>query len=54
MFTGSDNSSLTIVQGKLKEVETRKQKMINNLVWDGKKASINLNTMSAPSNEGGI
>lgn len=54
MFAGGITQYLTTVQGMPKEVETKVQKMINTLVWDGKKASVNLNTMNAPPKEGGI
>jgi exonuclease III len=54
MFAGGMTQYLTMVQGMPKVVETRLQKMINDFVWDGKKAPININTMSAPRNEGGI
>jgi len=37
-----------------REIETRLQKMINSLVWDGNKAPINMDTMNAPPEEGGI
>ena len=54
MFAGGITQYLTVVQKMPKEVESRIQKMINTLVWDGKKASINLNLLSAPEGEGGI
>ena len=52
MFAGGIAQYLTVVQGMPKEVESRIQKIINTLVWDGK--SINLNVLSAPEGEGGI
>jgi len=54
MFAGGMTQYLSTVQGMPPEVETKIQKMINSLVWDSKKASINLNTMNAPAEEGGI
>jgi len=54
MFVGGMTQYLSTVQGMLLEIETKIQKMINSLVWDSKKASINLNTMSAPAEEGRI
>jgi hypothetical protein len=54
MFVGGMTQYLSTVQGMLLEIETKIQKIINSLVWDSKKASINLNTMSAPAEEGRI
>src|ERR1700722_5079252 len=54
MFARGITQYLTTVQGMPKEVETKLQKMIDNLVWDGNRASINLNTMNSPIKKGGI
>jgi hypothetical protein len=47
MFAGGITQYLTTVQGMPKEIEIKIQKTINALVWDGKKASVNLNMMNA-------
>jgi hypothetical protein len=54
MFAGRMTQYLSTVQGMPTRVETRIQKMINSLVWDNKKVSINLNVMNAPAEEGRI
>ena len=54
MFAGGITQYLATVQGMPKEIETKLQKMINALVWNGNKASINLNTMNTPPEKGGI
>ncbi|KIM85018.1 hypothetical protein PILCRDRAFT_49987, partial [Piloderma croceum F 1598] len=51
MFAGGITQYLTMVQGMPKEVESRIQKMINALIWDGKKAPVNLGIMNAPDGE---
>jgi hypothetical protein len=54
MFTRGITQYLTTIQGMPKEIETRLQKMISTLVWDGNKASVDLDTMNTPPEEGGI
>src|SRR5882762_6250002 len=54
MFAGRMTQYLSTVQGMPTRVETRIQKMINSLVWDTKKVSINLNVMNVPAEEGRI
>jgi hypothetical protein len=51
MFAGGMTEYLATVQGMPKEIETKIQKMINTFIWDGKKASINLNTLNTPAVE---
>jgi hypothetical protein len=54
MFAGRMTQYLMTVQGMPTEIKTRIQKMINSLIWDSKKTSINLNVMNTPAEEGGI
>jgi hypothetical protein len=53
MFAGGITQYLTVVQGMPQEVETKLQKIINNLVW-GSKPSVNLKVMNNPPKKGGI
>ena len=53
MFARGITQYLATVQGMPQEVETKLQKIINNLVWGGK-PSVNLKVMNNPPEKGGI
>ena len=54
MFAGGISQYMTTVQGMPKDVETTIQKMINNFVWGGDRASITLNQTREHLKNGGV
>lgn len=54
MFGGGATQYLATVQGMSNQVEKTFQKMISELVWDGKKGVVNKTHLNAPFKMGGI
>jgi len=54
MFAGGISQFMTTVQGMPKDVEDRKQKLINIFIWGENKAAINLKQTWQPFEKGGF
>ena len=54
MILGGMTQYLTKVQGMPRGIETQITKILQDIIWDGKKPSISMERLSKPVEEGGI